>query len=489
VKRGHCRVMLKCGWSGVCHRAFDLPGTKLKGASGSALWIVCLLFLPACQTASEAPLPSAKGDAPAAVAAVTASQAETPPALSSMASVVRKGLANSPEVNKSQTDRLVSGLSVGVARDAFWPTLSGSIGADTHSEGNYDLRLTQPIFDFGARAAGLRGARAQQRATDREAFGTHEDVALNSAKAYITVKRYEALVKVADDNIAAHRRFLDLADTRLGGGVADRAEVDLAEVRLATARATKADFEGQLASARSLYTLLIGEPPNGLDEPGMLSLQTSELVDIDVFAERSPRVEQAIAEIAVADNQIGVERAALLPELQGEAVLAGDHDDSPTPYIGVRLVGPTFTGASQFRNVEIARAQKLAAEYEAQAVRREVKDTLSRFVDNDGALADEIRILKGQISRAQSLRKVYEDQFVLGTRSLTDLISVQNDIFGIAQTLVQNRYDRMAIQYEATAAIGRLQQELGLPSSLLDLSHTGGANPIVFVDEEEEPKT
>lgn len=452
---------------------------------------IMVIFISGCvsgktdiYTLPEADVQEAQG-----VSAV-APVAPIPETLSVMQAIVKKALDSSPDAGGAETQMLGAEIAVASARDAFYPTLSSNLwSANGDGKSDYEVRLSQPIFDFGRRNSNLKGAKANHLASTYSMAATRGDVAYAAAQAYITIKLAEALIEVNNENVDAHHRFVELGELRLSGGVADRAEAELAQVRLATAEAARTESYNTLEQARTTFSILVGEEPGNLPEPGRLSLNVDDISNIAEATDRSPRLWAARSGIEQAEAQITVERASLLPTLSADAYIAGGEFSTQRQVVGIRLSGPSLTGFSQFRNVQQARLNVKSAQLKVEAIRRDITETLSDFIDNDQTLASQLEILRGQLAKARSLRTVYEDQFKLGTRSISDLLSVQTDIYTIARTMAEDRYQRLLIQYRAAAVMGELEAELGLSSSTgVDQVKLPSLNPLPNSDSTAQEK-
>ncbi|KAF2989902.1 TolC family protein [Methylocystis sp. MJC1] len=130
--------------------------------------------------------------------------------------------------------------------------------------------------------------------------------------------------------------------------------------------------------------------------------------------------------------------------------------------MGLRLVAPTFVGLSNFKRVEAAHLQADSAQWAAETAVRKAVEDVRAFQDKAPTLRSQATILEAQLRKAKALRKLYEDQFLLGERTLIDLASVQGDVYRIERNGAEARYAISDLQYSAASALGRLLQLLDI---------------------------
>jgi NodT family efflux transporter outer membrane factor (OMF) lipoprotein len=159
-------------------------------------------------------------------------------------------------------------------------------------------------------------AQAQASAADLETvrLSLHAELALD----YFTLRGLDEQKKLFDSSVDAFQRAVDLTQNRFQGGLASREDVDLAETELEQTRAQDID----IASARDQFehaiAVLIGQPASTFNlsaapmpavppmtPPGL----PSELL------ERRPDIASAERQVASANEQVGIARAAYFPLL------------------------------------------------------------------------------------------------------------------------------------------------------------------------------
>lgn len=413
--------------------------------------------------------PEESGDVPASTASVrSAPDSDRSKPFSAadpdtLRGAVVAGLNYSAAVKGGIAQVAEAGTNVSIAQSGYLPTLESSAGFSDTSQHDYRISISQPLFDWGLTGAKVDKARAGVAAAKAGLQAQREETALAAASAFIEVKRRERLAAAADDNVDVHSRIARLARDRHNGGVGDSSEVELARVRLGEAQSALQEELGALRSARSAYYAQVGHNPGKLARVPTLALKASAIADLDAAVAKAPGVIAAVAREEAARHVVDAEKASLLPKVSVQGYVRDD-GDSRGQYtgVGLRVSGPTITGLSNFQRVGAARLAAESARWKAESVKREAIRKVREFIDRAPTLKSKIAILAQQIRQARALRDVYEDQFKVGQRSLIDLVNVQADINRITRSRINARYDNILLQYRASAALGRLQQELGL---------------------------
>jgi len=157
-------------------------------------------------------------------------------------------------------------------------------------------------------------AQAQASAADLESvrLSLHAELALD----YFELRGLDAQKQLFDSNVDAFQKALDLTLNRFSGGLASREDVELAATQLEQTRAQDIDLTSARDQFEHAIAVLIGQPASTFTlaaapmpaippptPPGL----PSELL------ERRPDIAAAERQVASANAQIGVARAAYFP--------------------------------------------------------------------------------------------------------------------------------------------------------------------------------
>ncbi|MFK4064139.1 TolC family protein [Brucella anthropi] len=382
-----------------------------------------------------------------------------------MRGAVVSALGYNAEVRAILSNAAQAGVNISIAKSGYMPTLESSAGIGTGQGQDYQISLTQPLYDFGQTSAKVSRAEAGRDVVTAELKEAREKAALEAAQSYIAVQRANALVAIAKENITIIKHFEGLAKVRAEGGVADISEQELAGVHLGDAESTLREEEGLLRAAESAFYAKIGMVPGKLAAAPDLRLKISDIGQVDVAAGEAPAVDVAKAREQEAVHAVSAEKASLYPVVSAEAYhRGGDSGSNSGSGVGLRIKGPSLNGLANFQRVEAMTYAAQSARWGAEAAKRNASAQVKEFIDREPTLSSQITILAAQLVRARKLRDLYEDQFKLGERKLIDLITVQSDIVRNQRSGVNARHDILALQYSAVGALGKLQEDLGISS-------------------------
>ncbi|MGA9111735.1 MAG: efflux transporter outer membrane subunit [Smithella sp.] len=138
------------------------------------------------------------------------------------------------------------------------------------------------------------------------------------ASDYFQLRTLDAQKKTLDDSVAAYSKALKLTQNRYNASVAAKADVVAAQTQLETTQAQAIDVGVQRAQYEHAIAMLMGKPPADF------SLAPSEFklppIKIPVavpssLLERRPDIASAERQMAAANAQIGVAKAAYYPTL------------------------------------------------------------------------------------------------------------------------------------------------------------------------------
>ncbi len=172
-------------------------------------------------------------------------------------------------------------------------------------------------------------AAARDRAEASGADLAAVDLALHAELAtdYFALRGYDTQQIVLDHTVAAYERALQVTLNRYKGGAAAEADVDQAQTQLETARTQAHDVHLKRLQMEHAVAILVGQPPAQFSvkpavlqgaapavEPGMPS----------ALLERRPDIAAAERQVAAANAEIGVARAAYYPQFDLSAMMGLD---------------------------------------------------------------------------------------------------------------------------------------------------------------------
>jgi adhesin transport system outer membrane protein len=347
--------------------------------------------------------------------------------------------------------------SIGLADQTLWPI-----------EG--DLIVQQLLYDSGGREAEIRRQASRTDAAASRVEERSEYVALNVSRAYIDYLLQERLVAIAQDNVTFHERLAGDLREGVSRGSISVADQQQAEERLQSARARVTEAREDLETAGIQFRTLTGMPIDSVSLPPDLSqCMPASLEDAEQLARNNnPRVQEAIADLNTAREEVRAARAAIGPKftLEGRARAGHDIDGFAGRTTDLQALGvirwELYNGGIKEANVR--EQQNRADEVHGRLFQRtrqaeeDVRSAWSRL-QNQTALVNE---LETQAKITDDLLLSYREQFNIGRRSLLDVLDAQNTRYNVQAQTETARLAKLFAQYRVLASANRLIECLGV---------------------------
>ena len=347
--------------------------------------------------------------------------------------------------------------SIGIADQTLWPI-----------EG--DLIVNQLLYDSGGREAEIRRQASRTDAAAARVEERSEFVALNVSRTYIDYLLQQRLVAIAQDNVTFHEKLVGDLREGVSKGSISIADQQQAEERLQAARARVTEAREDLDTAAITFRTLTGIPVDSVSLPPDLSqCMPASLEDAEQLArQNNPRVQEAIADLNTAREEIRAAKAAIGPKfsLEGRARAGHDIDGFAGRTTDLQALGvirwDLYNGGIKEANV---REQQHRADQVhgrlfqvTRGAEEDVRSSWSRLT-NQSALVSE---LETQAKISDDVLLSYREQFNIGRRSLLDVLDAQNTRYNVQAQTETARLAKLYAQYRVLAAANRLIECLGV---------------------------
>ena len=375
--------------------------------------------------------------------------------------------------------------AVRVARAGLFPTVTTEPSA-TRSGGGAASGLrrlyTIPI-DFvyqidvwGSirRGVAANSAIAQASAADLENARLLYQAEL--AADYFQVNGLDGARELLDTTVKSYEQYVQLTQDRYDGGVASMGDVALAQTQLETARAQLVDLGVQRAQFEHAIAVLAGKPPSDLSLPAApnQSPPPASLVGIpSALLERRPDVAAAERQVAAANEQIGIAKAAFYPSLTFSAsagsvsTAVDDLLTWPSRFwsVGPQLAETLFDAGRRRAQVKVTEAayDAAVANYRQTVLTafEQVEDSLAQL----RILAQEAEIVDRAVKAAEQSLAISTDQYRGGLTNYLQVITSQTSTLQNQRTAVDILTRRMVASVSLIQALGGGWDASQVPSS------------------------
>lgn len=325
--------------------------------------------------------------------------------------------------------------------------------------------LNWEIDLFGRVRHQYEAARAQARAVELDYVAMRLSVTANVASSYFMIRAADAERAVIEEALKTRGEALRIAKERLDAGLTSELDVARASADLATNEAAVFTIQRGRAELENALGTLIGRPasetriasrPIRRGPPGVPVGLPSELL------ERRPDVARAERELAAANAQIGVARAAFFPTIRLTGAAGFESADFGLLFngqsrfweIGPSIHFPIFEGGRNVANLQAAKAR-----YE-EALGRFRGQVLVAFQEVENALVD-LRTLNGEAAAqervAAAAGRAFElvtAQYQKGAVTFLEVLDAERTLLQTQRTLAQLLGQREMATVQLIKALG-----------------------------------
>ena len=392
--------------------------------------------------------------------------------------LVDAALADSPDLAIAAERVRQAEAQVQIAGASLFPVLDLGAGTSrriTDREGrpsqrsdasNVSFSASYELDVWGRNAANVRSADASFRASAFDRDAARLTLVAGVATSYFEALSLRGRIAIARENLAIAKRVQSLVEVRARNGAASQLDVERQQAQVLSQRAALFPLEQLEKQTLAALAVLIGRVPEGFDvkATSLADLRIPE-VNPGLPAEllvRRPDLAAAEAQVAAANGDLAVARAALLPsiELTGSAgissaaLLSFLSGPQSAVSLALSLFQPIFD-AGRLRGQVIlseSRERELAEAYR--------KAILSAFSDVEQALVAVSRsaqreALQMQVQEsARNALRLAEIRYREGADDLLTVLEAQRTLFQAQDQLASIRLDRLAGAVALYKALG-----------------------------------
>lgn len=316
---------------------------------------------------------------------------------------------------------------------------------------------------FGANSADVAAARENLKASQYAYEALKLVVMSDVAKTYFNVLNARERLRIADDNLKNSHEVLRIVEARYEAGASDALEVAQQKSELASAEAARATVVQSIKLAENALAVLAGRTPQTLPVkekdlknvyvPTIAAGQPSSLL------ERRPDIKASEAQMAAANADIGVARAAYFPSVTlGLDLTFGSSGFSDPVTTGLAassaLLAPIFEGGRLAGGVQLTTAVR------DELVQNYRKTILTSFQEVEDALAavKAAQLRETALNTAmQEARKSYElsrSRYDAGTIDFQTLLDAQRTLLSAEDAFATSKNERLAASVTLFTALG-----------------------------------
>lgn len=404
--------------------------------------------------------------------------------------IVDRALCNNPQTRSAWANAKVSAAQVGVARSAYLPTLSASVGASrnradggtrvggaalsgttTYNGESGSLAAGYLLYDFGARDANLDNALQTLAAANFTQDATLQKVFLSALQAYYQLFGTRAAVEAAAEAEKASLESLKAATARYQAGTATPADKLQAQTAYSQAKLNRIQAEGNAKNAEGALANAMGLDANRPVSYVAPALQAPEAefdrnLDrlIDDARRRRPDLAAAEAQLQAAKANAQAVRAAGMPSVSLSANANYSASSLSDPFhsqtIGISIGIPLFTGYNSTYQIRAAEAKIESQAAQRDSVSLQVALDVWQAYQNLSTGVQAVRSSSDLVASAAASERVALGRYRAGAGTIIDLVTAQSALANARQQNIQALYSLSVFKAALAQALGRIDWEV-----------------------------
>ncbi|MCB9957360.1 MAG: TolC family outer membrane protein [Rhodospirillaceae bacterium] len=402
---------------------------------------------------------------------------------------VQLTVSTNPEIGEARASRLAIDHELTQARGLYLPQidLRAEVGPEytdsptVRSRNDFDgdtawprwnlsVVLQQRIFDGFETDSEVERQAARVDAAAYRVLERSEFVGLDVVQAYLDVMRNMELVNLARDNVDVHRGTLGEVQRLVNAGEASVADSQQAEARLRNAEETLISFEADLEEGRINYQTIVGQMPGQLTMPAPVI--TAVPLDLETAVHsalsNNPLISIALADLDVSHAELREAEAVFYPSLTLEGTashgfnIAGQQGDETRANLLLVARYNLYRGGIDSANRQEQIAHIGERQERLDRIRREVEELVRSSWNTMDSITRRIPVLEQEVVAGEQVRQSYREQFVLGARTLIDVLDSENELFNSRVALSSAQFAQIFSRYRVIAATGNLMNTLNI---------------------------
>lgn len=376
------------------------------------------------------------------------------PTLSKAFSQIRKGEAQKDE-----------------AKSAYYPQVNLSNSYGQRGEYVYGPQLKQLIYDFGKTTGSIKSQTYLTESYRNDLMNAVAGVTGDTLLAYSSVKRYQDLIHITKKMITSLEDIKGIAELRLNAGLSSSSDGLQAASRVAALNTILEQYLNQLDNAKANLAQLTGKSVDSLADLPVALLQELPQRQNMIDYGSIPAVRSAVAQEKAADAVLSATKAQHMPTFSFNASrlrqYQRDYNNSIPAWenqVSVSVDLPIYQGGAISARILQAHEALDSSKASVKQAWLDAEQKTATALNNWHGADSRIRTSVYQVDIANHTRDVYREEYKLGYRSLSDLLSVEQDVFQALSSSSSAKFDRYDAAINYAVVQNTLLQLLGVDS-------------------------
>jgi outer membrane protein len=335
------------------------------------------------------------------------------------------------------------------------------------------VTVSQPIYTGGRLREALGAAEARIESAQFRTAAAEIQAGRNAAASYAEVIRAQIVADVSSSSVTSLLEDVRGAKARYEAGEVSVTDIAQSEARLAAAQSQLARANGDLESARAIFTRFVGQSPRNLDTnfpyvalPATMVafLDVVSTENLDILASRTDyEAANSATRLAATQRNPRVTLEASYEQRWNEAFVGSN---SSVGQVGARVTVPLWDGGQTSSNVRQAAARATSARYQLQDLQEETRANAIRAWADYAASQMVVQAGERQVEAAELARRGAQAELRFGLRSTIEALNQEQELRAARVALATARRDAYVDLIDLLSLMGR--NPLGQPARAFD---------------------
>ncbi|WP_191121350.1 TolC family protein [Serratia marcescens] len=387
----------------------------------------------------------------------------------SLSEAVNLALHRSPVLKGARLDIEKAKEAIIESEAAYYPSVNMEMKSGIESKGrdNNVAGLTgeQMLYDFGKTRNSVNYAKAARSFSAGNYNKNYSDVVRQVITAYLETGRYYRLIEITETQLKGFSYINGIAEKRASQGAGSESDYSQTKLKLATSVSQLNDYKSQYSKWRAALDNLTGSEISGAIRHEVPAELINQCKRMDMDPHNSPSVLLAGYQINMAAFQEKIESAKNYPtvtlnpyydyylDTRGNSL--DKHRTNHGVYVNVKV--PLYQGGAIASREKQATHSLFAARAKLDAELHEATTKLAESISQTETSRNSLASKNIRKAEAVRARDLYLRQYLqLGTRSISDLLSVESEIHQTAIDIVNQEFQLAGFSVDCLYYSGEL---------------------------------
>ncbi len=332
----------------------------------------------------------------------------------------------------------VTGTISGTYSNSDTTSAAGVITTPETFTDKYKITITQNLYDGGEKNLEIESSKLIYENAVINFYKTVQDLSLTAVEGYLTVINYEKSLKASEKNFDSVSRFLEEVKLKYELGSATITELKNAESAFSIAETNLFSAKQNYKISLKTFKSIVGKEAINLEN--YINIED----DLD-FEKILSEVYKNNFNILIAKNNIKIKKLDLSKEKSsnrptlditasteysdGSRIDAGTENTNAS--IGLTLTIPIFQQNIDKSDIRKINSQILQTEIEFEDLKESLNIEVSNYYKNYLVSKSNLNTSLLTIDYANTLLESTQEEYNLGTKSITDLIEAETNLLNV----------------------------------------------------------